>query len=100
MTTTATVARLLYVIASDIRKHWPKAYFGAKPYLDAMSDLTGITDRYICDDGRSIVLYFLANANTWRGDDARRIKAELRGMLMAAMKCGQLTVSVRDEKEK
>lgn len=27
---------------------------------------------------RSIVLYFLSNATTWRGDDARRIKAELK----------------------
>ena len=32
-------------------------------------------------DGRSIVLYFLANAQQWRGPDARRIKAELKSML-------------------
>jgi len=27
------------------------------------------------------VAYFLANAGTWRGPDAQRIKAELKGML-------------------
>jgi hypothetical protein len=25
-----------------------------------------------------MVLYFLANATTWRGEDAKRIKAELK----------------------
>ena len=33
------------------------------------------------DDGGSIVLYFLSNATTWRGEDARRIKAELKSLL-------------------
>jgi hypothetical protein len=27
------------------------------------------------------VLYFLANAGTWRGPDAKRIKAELKEMV-------------------
>lgn len=73
--------RPLYEIAADIRKAWPKPYFGAVPYLDAMADLTSIDDMYILDTADSIVRYFLANANTFRGEDARRIKAELKGML-------------------
>jgi hypothetical protein len=36
---------------------------------------------YGADDARGIVMYFLANAGTWRGENARRIKAELKGML-------------------
>ena len=28
-----------------------------------------------------IVRYFLSNATTWRGEDARRIKAELKALL-------------------
>ena len=73
--------RSLHVIAADIRATWPKVYFGAVPYLDAMRTLDSMSSRYGEDDARSIVAYFLANAGTWRGDDARRIKAELKGML-------------------
>lgn len=73
--------RSLSTIAVDICKTWPKVYFGAKPYLDAMLQLDKVTDSYYADSGKTIVRYFLANAGTWRGEDARRIKAELRGML-------------------
>jgi hypothetical protein len=48
------------------------------PYLDAMKSLSGPSDNFGFDSGKEIVLYFLANANGWRGDDARRIKAELK----------------------
>lgn len=74
-------ARPLYAIAADIRRHWPKVYFGAVPYLRAMSDLTDIRDTYGYDSAKSVVLYFLANAQTWKGDDARRLKAELKALV-------------------
>lgn len=70
--------RPIYEIANEIRKTWPKVYFGAVPYLEAMHSLNEITDNYGQDSGKSIVSYFLANATTWRGDDARRIKTELK----------------------
>ncbi len=73
--------RAIYEIAAEIRQTWPKVYFGAVPYLEAMGQLGTLDDRYGLDDGDSIVLYFLSNAQTWRGDDARRIKAELKAML-------------------
>lgn len=73
--------RSLGIIAREIRADWKNVYFGAKPYLQAMADLDSIEDNYILDPGRSIVAYFLANASTWRGEVARRIKAELREML-------------------
>lgn len=73
--------RPLYHIAADIRKTWAKPSPYARPYLDAMQELRTIEDKFYFDDARSIVLYFLSNANTWRGDDAKRIKAELRAML-------------------
>jgi hypothetical protein len=79
--TTATAARPLSTIARDIRATWPKVYFGAVPYLQAMAQLDTVNDKYGLDDARSIVNYFLANAGTWRGDDARRIKAELKAMV-------------------
>lgn len=77
---TLQTTRPLSVIASEIRADWTNVYFGAKPYLDAMSSLNSINDNYYYDDARSVVLYFLANASTWRGDTARAIKAELKGM--------------------
>ena len=75
------MTRPLYEIAADIRRNWPKPYFGAVPYIQAMGDLNSISDNYGFDSGDSIVRYFLSNAATWRGEDARRIKAELKGML-------------------
>lgn len=76
-----TQHRPLTAIAFDIRVAWPKVNFAAKPYLDAMSGLNKITDDYGADSGKSIVLYFLANANSFRGEEARRLKAELKAML-------------------
>jgi hypothetical protein len=81
--TTATVNRPLYQIANEIRKDWRATskngiYFGAKPYLDAMECLNSINDNYGMDSGKSVVLYFLANAQTWKGETAKRVKAELK----------------------
>ena len=73
-------ARLIYVIAAEIEASWENVNYAARPYLDAMKELASIEDNYYLDSGRSVVLYFLANARSWRGDDARRIKAELKGM--------------------
>lgn len=78
------MTRSLTTIAREIRADWTKPYFGAVPYLDAMHHIETVHDKYYYDDARSVVLYFLANAGTWKGDVARRIKAELKTMLKAA----------------
>jgi len=72
--------RPLYVIARDIYKIWPKVNYAAKPYLEAMADLTSIEDKYGYDNARSIVLYFLSNASSFRGDDAKALKLELKSI--------------------
>jgi hypothetical protein len=72
--------RPLYEIAREIENDWKRPYFGAVPYLEAMGYLNSIEDNFIDDSAESVVLYFLANANTWRGEAARRIKAELKAM--------------------
>ncbi len=72
--------RDLSEIAFDISANWKNVYFGAVPYLDALKCLNGIDDNYGEDSAHSIIIYFLANANTFRGADARRIKAELKGI--------------------
>ena len=73
--------RTLQEIAYDINTCWPIQYFGAKPYVEAMQSLLSIEDTFYQDSGREIVTRFLCNAGTWRGPDARRIKAELNKML-------------------
>ena len=57
---------------------WARVHYSAKPYLSAMMDLTTVRDRYGFDSGKSIVLYFLSNAQSWRGEVARAVKAELK----------------------
>lgn len=78
------MTRSIADIAREIRNDWKKPYFGAVPYLEAMHSLDSVRDNYYYDDGKSIVLYFLANANTWKGETARRVKAELKAMCKAA----------------
>ncbi len=73
--------RTLREIASDIYDNWENVNYAAEPYLDAMSDLESVNDYYIHDSGKSVVRYFLANASSWKGDAARQIKKELKGML-------------------
>lgn len=73
--------RKLSEIAREIRADWKKVNYAAKPYLDAMGTLSSVDDRYYLDSAESVVLYFLANAGTWRGEVARRVKAELKQMV-------------------
>ena len=83
--------RTIADIAYDIRRDWGNPvtpgskrkgiYFGALPYLNAMAHLGTIHDKYFLDDARSIVLYFLSNATTYRGQRARELKAELKALL-------------------
>lgn len=75
------IIRPLSAIARDVRQHWPNVHYSARPYLDAMATLETMADHYGWDSATEIVLRFLGNAQTWRGADARRIKAELRAML-------------------
>ena len=72
--------RPVYQIARDIRKAWPKVNYAAVPYLDAMSSLSSPADNYGADSGKSIVLYFLGNATSFRGDAAKALKAELKAL--------------------
>jgi len=49
-------------IAREISADWANVNYAARPYLDAMARLDSVQDKYGYDDGKSIVLYFLANA--------------------------------------
>jgi hypothetical protein len=71
-------------IATEVKADWQKVYFGAVPYLDAMRSMNKITDQFGLDSGESIVIYFLGNAQTWRGPIAREVKAELHRRVKSA----------------
>lgn len=76
------MSRPIYVIAAEIKadwKKWRESY--AADYLNAMSHLSSVADSYYFDSADSIIRYFLANANGWRGEKAREIKAELKKMV-------------------
>ena len=72
-----TITELAGVIAWD----WPTIPPSAKAYLAPMFSLYDITDNYYEDSGRSVILHFLTNASTWKGDVAREVKKELNRRL-------------------
>jgi len=84
MTDTATLTEAtISHIAIIIERDWKKVNYAARPYLDAMRELSSIDEPYFYDTGESVVRYFLANAGSWRGDTARAVKAELKRRLAA-----------------
>lgn len=79
---TGTVNRPINVIAREISADWgAKLNYAAKPYLNAMYSVETPTDMYGADSGDTLIRYFLANAGTWRGETAKRVKAELKKMI-------------------
>lgn len=87
-----TTTRPIYEIASEIFDDIRAQYAGkpdpawlnyAKPYLVPMLELDDINGTYYYDSASSVVMYALANLQQWKGDNARRIKAELNAMLKA-----------------
>ena len=76
--------RPVYEIADEITRLWKNVNFAAAPYLKAMRNISSVADTYGADDGRDIVLYFLSNADTWKGPDAKRLKDELKAVMKTA----------------
>lgn len=74
--------RAIYQIAKDIKSEWgSKIYFGAVPYLEAMHFLSNKNDKYGYDNADSILRYFLSNASSFRGENARKLKEEIKNIL-------------------
>ena len=67
-------------IGSYIRGTWKNPFYGAKPYISAMQEIDN-NGMYIQDSWESIVAYFLSNAQTWRGPEAKAVKFELNRRL-------------------
>jgi hypothetical protein len=67
----------IYQLATEICKQWKPVHFSAVPYLIDMLKIADLSGNYGYDSKKSIVLYFLANATTFKGEYARAIKKEL-----------------------
>ena len=74
---------VLHLWKTKYGKNLPWSLKCALPYLEAMleCDTTNKDEAYYAETVESVVIYFLANITNWRGDDAKRIKAELKSML-------------------
>lgn len=68
-------------IAYEIGADWKKVNPAAIPYLEIMYGCRSIDQYYGADSVKSIVSYFLCNAGSWKGETAKRIKAELKRMV-------------------
>jgi len=75
------MARAISDIAREIKKDWKKVNYAAVPYLDAMLQLSSVNESYGADSAKSIIRYFLSNASTYRGDTAKKLKAELKSLV-------------------
>ena len=72
-----TVSEIAYAIAKD----WKNVSPYAVDYLNAMKEINDIEGNYIHDSAKSVVLYFLANAGSYRGESARSYKSILKAMV-------------------
>lgn len=82
-TFSAIAAEVLNLWKTKYGKDLPWSLKCALPYLQAMleCDTTDKDAQYYAETVESVVVYFLANITNWRGDDAKRIKAELKSLL-------------------
>ena len=74
------MSRPIHLIAHDICKEWKKVSIPARPYLKAMFSLVSIHDYFGYDTGKEIVLRFLCNASSFRGEKAEALKQELKDL--------------------
>lgn len=82
--------RQLHVIAGEIiktmrseRPDWQQRYYSAVPYIKALTQLETVDQDYGFESADMIIRYLLGNLQTWRGETARRIKAELKEIINA-----------------
>jgi hypothetical protein len=73
--------RPVYKIAEEILNDWTAPYFGARPYLAAMLTINNELENYGQDTAKSIILYFLSNASSYRGSKAKELKNELKTLI-------------------
>lgn len=79
------IAAEIDTLLRDIEfKHNPLWVRKCRPYVAAMLQLRSFKEYYGIDAGSDIGMRFLQSASPWRGDDARRIKDEIRNQVKEA----------------
>jgi hypothetical protein len=78
---TRPISEIAAEILADHRAQGKELYFGAVPYVNAMLFLDKYTDNYFEDSAVDVLTYAVSNLSTWRGETARRVKAEIKAML-------------------
>jgi hypothetical protein len=74
----------LYAIGAIIASDWAeKMNYAAVPYVNAFHAMHGFMlgdarANYGADNAKSMVIYFLGNAATWKGPVAKAVKARLK----------------------
>lgn len=83
--TPAPLTRPIYEIAREIEADYAAkdkpVYWSALPYVNAMLLLNDFNSRYYEDDAASVLTYAVSNLSTWRGETAKRVKAEINAAL-------------------
>lgn len=77
-------ARSLQEIADEIIDTYDTMGVGAAEWVDAMSCMECVTDRYHDLNGREVVRNFLNCSRGWRTNEGDRIREELRDMVARA----------------
>ena len=77
-----TLSELANIALAD----WPRKpnfCFAARPYLEALFDINQktVSGSYGYDSIQGIVLYFITNTGSWKGEVARLVKGELKRRL-------------------
>ena len=72
-----TVSEIAHAIAND----WQNVNPYAVDYLNAMKQIRSVNESYYAESAKSVILYFLANAGSYRGENARTYKALLKDLL-------------------
>jgi hypothetical protein len=73
--------RPLHEVAAEIEQDWTALHGAAQPYINAMKESYLATSRHRLERGSDMIQGFLMNAQTWRGETARRVKTELKAIL-------------------
>ncbi|HEY1871417.1 MAG TPA: hypothetical protein VGG71_10175, partial [Chitinophagaceae bacterium] len=68
-----TLSEIAAIIDSDWSKQGKGVNYAALPYLNSMYSLKTINDVYGCDSAKSIIIYFLGNATSWKGETAKAV---------------------------
>ncbi len=69
-------SRSFSAIAYEIQRDWKKVNYAAAPYLSALK-----SEDFGFDGAKSVVLYFLSNAGSYKGPKAFALKNELRALV-------------------